>query len=379
MKRLDDILLEPDLIFDGAELRSDCFLSVSAHQKCQLIPKSQSSPSAKITPLRGIVAPGFIDLQVNGGGGVLFNETPDLKGIKRILEAHRSLGTTAIMPTVITDRPEVLEQAVETAIAAKDEQGVLGLHIEGPHISPERRGTHALSYVRPFDPATLAHIKSLRDADVTVMITVAPEIVPAKTIAQMVEMGAIVSLGHSNATAEIAKNALEHGAQAFTHLHNAMPPMMNRAPGIVAAALNSDAYTGLIGDGYHVDDEMIKLTLNARPKADRVFIVSDAMPTLAGPPEFTLYGQKVALKDGRLLNSEGGLAGAHISMSQTVQRFVNALDIDPVPVLKMASTVPACLIERTELSEIEGLDAGQVIVLEENFSFNQLLTEFLTA
>ena len=155
--------------------------------------------------------------------------------------------------------------------------------------------------------------------------------------------------------------------------------MMNRAPGIVAAALNSDSYTGLIGDGYHVDDEMIKLTLNARPKADRVFIVSDAMPTLAGPPEFTLYGQKVALKDGRLLNSEGGLAGAHISMSQTVQRFVNALDIDPVPVLKMASTVPACLIERTELSEIEGLDAGQVIVLKENFSFNQLLTEFLTA
>jgi len=352
----------PDRLFDGETVRDGLALHVVDGHAAGVVPAGQVPADSIRVP--GIVSPGFIDLQVNGGGGVLLNATPTVEGMERIAEAHRALGTVGILPTVITDAPEVLDQAVAAALAAKGRPGLLGLHIEGPHISVPRRGTHASAHVRPFDPATLEHVRRLRAADIPVMITLAPEAASPQDIAALAGTGAVVSIGHSDASAEETRTALEAGASCFTHLFNAMSPMLNRAPGVVGAAINSTAHAGIIADGIHVADEMIALALRARPVPNRMFLVSDAMPTVGGPDQFSLYGQDLRLQDGRLVNSEGSLAGAHLTQAMGVARLVNVLGLDPDEALKMALTVPARLIGRDDLTKIEGRALGDLIVLD---------------
>lgn len=367
----------PDLVFDGETLRGGLALRVVDDHVAGLVPDGQAPAGSARIP--GIVAPGFIDLQVNGGGGVLLNATPTVEGMERIAQAHRGLGTVGILPTVITDASEVLDRAVSAALAAKGRPGILGLHIEGPHISVPRRGTHASTHVRPFDPATLEHVRRLRAADIPVMITLAPEAASPQDIAALAGTGAVVSIGHSDASAEETRTALDAGASCFTHLFNAMSPMLNRAPGVVGAAINSTAHAGLIVDGIHVADEMIALALRARPVADRMFLVSDAMPTVGGPDHFSLYGQDMRLQDGRLVNSEGSLAGAHLTQAMGVARLVNILGIDPGVALKMALTVPARLMGRHDLTTVEGRALADLIVLDASIHHAGSLADRLPA
>lgn len=358
----------PDLLFDGTGLSANMGVLIEKTRALEIRASADIAVGAPRIDVPGLVCPGFLDLQVNGGGGVLLNTTPTLDGMLAIAAAHRRFGTVGLLPTVITDRPEILAQVAAAAIAAKGQRGILGLHIEGPHIAVARRGTHAENWVRPMDATTIAIVKNLRAAGITVMITLAPEAATSAQIAELAATGAVVSLGHTDTTAEKTHSALSAGASCFTHLFNAMSPMLGRAPGVIGAAINSDAYSSVICDGIHVADEMVGLAIRARPLADKVFLVSDAMPTVGGSDRFNLYGKEIRLEDGRLVNVEGSLAGAHITMAQSVARLVNVVGVDLTVALRMAVTVPAQVIGRPDLAQIIGRDTADLLVLDESLA-----------
>ena len=360
----DTYWLCPDAIFDGAAVLSGHAVCITDGVARDLRAIARVPPTDRRLTLHGTITPGFVDLQVNGGGDVLLNTTPTAAGMVTIADAHRRFGTVGILPTVITDVPEVLAAVADAALAAKGQRGILGLHIEGPHIDVARRGTHAENLVRPLDAPTIAIVRRLRSAGIAVMITLAPEAATSAQIAELAALGAIVSLGHTDASATDTRVALAAGATCFTHLFNAMSPMLGRSPGVVGAAINSSAYAGIICDGIHVADEMVGLAIRARPVADRMFLVSDAMPTVGGSDHFDLYGQQIRLVDGRLLNAEGSLAGAHVTMAQSVARLVTVLGVDLTVALRMAVTVPARVIGRPDLAQIIGRDAADLLVLD---------------
>ena len=364
MSEPKEIWLCPDALFDGAALLHDMAICLSHDRVKDLRPISDIPQAAPRRTVKGLVSPGFLDLQVNGGGGVLLNTTPTPDAMLAIAAAHRRFGTVGILPTVITDRPEILAQVATAALACKGARGILGLHIEGPHIALDRRGTHAAELVRPVDEATIGIVRHLRQAGIVVMITLAPEAATLAQISELAATGAIVSLGHTDATAQQTRAALAAGASCFTHLFNAMSPMVHRMPGVVGAAINSTAFAGIICDGIHVADEMVGLAIRARPVADTTFLVSDAMPTVGGPDHFHLYGQEVHLVDGRLLNAQGSLAGAHVTMAESVARLVNAVGVDTAAALRMAVTVPARVIGRPDLARVAGRDAEDLLVLD---------------
>lgn len=353
----------PDQVFDGRTLLTGMAVGVQAGKVTALRPVAEVPDGSERHALAGILTAGYLDLQVNGGGGALVNNTPTVEAMQTIAAAHRRFGTVGVLPTVITDAPEVLAAAVDAAVEAKGMPGILGLHIEGPHISLPRRGTHAAEYVRPLDETTIAHVARLRAEGVTVKITLAPEAVQRGQIAALVAMGAIVSLGHTDTTAAAVQAALDEGANCFTHLYNAMSPMLNRAPGVTGAAINSTAYCGFICDGHHVADAMLGLAIRARPVADRMFLVSDAMATVGGGDRFRLYGQEIRLVDGILVNAEGSLAGAHVTMAESVARLVRVLGIAPEAALRMAVTVPATVIGTPDLAQIVGRGLDDLLVL----------------
>ena len=235
------IWLCPDLVFDGQTLLKDHALQVSDDRIASLIPLKSLPSGARTQKVSGTITPGYLDLQVNGGGDAFLNTTPTAAGIATMAAAHRRFGTVGIMPTVITDAPDVLDQVAEAALAARDMPGILGLHIEGPHISLARRGTHATRFIRPLDDRTIAVVTRLRHAGLAVMITVAPEAVAPGQIGTLAATGAVVSIGHTDASAEETRAALAEGATCFTHLYNAMSPMLNRSAGVTGACINSTA------------------------------------------------------------------------------------------------------------------------------------------
>ncbi|MDF3605167.1 N-acetylglucosamine-6-phosphate deacetylase [Paracoccus sp. DMF-8] len=311
-----------------------------------------------------LLAPGLTDLQVNGGGGVLVNTTPTPEGLRAIRAAHLALGTAAILPTVITDAPNVIEAAAEAAIACKGEPGLEGLHIEGPHIAPARRGTHDPRHIRPLDSRTISVLRRLRDADVPVLLTLAPELADPALMAQAAEMGVVLSAGHTAATSAETQQALARGVTMFTHLFNAMPPMLSRDPGVVGAAILSDAYIGLIADGIHVDWQALRIAMAARPVAGRSFLVSDAMPTVGGPDRFTLYGTEIRVADGRLINAEGALAGAHVCLLDCVLRLHRHAGTPLDEALTMASDIPRRAMGLPPRELAAGLPVDQLLALD---------------
>ena len=357
-------------VFDGVTLYDGAVVGIAGGAVRKLATAADVA-GTHVTPIQGLITPGFVDLQVNGGGGVLFNTTPTAAGIADIAAAHRKLGTTQILPTVITDSPEVLERAADAVLQAP---GCLGLHIEGPHISVPRRGTHAVEHIRPLDERTFQVVERLRARDIPVMLTLAPEAATGAQIARLANTGAVVSIGHSDATAQDARAALSDGATCFTHLFNAMSPMLNRAPGVVGAAINSNAYAGIICDGIHVADEMVALAIRARPVADKMFIVSDAMPTVGGPDHFDLYGKRIHLENGALVNDQGGLAGAHVTMLQSYVRLVSTLGIAQETALRMCHTVPLDVMfgANRERQSLIGMDACDVMVIAPDGQFTWL-------
>ncbi|MFV0410631.1 MAG: N-acetylglucosamine-6-phosphate deacetylase [Paracoccus sp. (in: a-proteobacteria)] len=328
--------------------------------------------SADITPDRAVslLMPGCTDLQVNGGGGVLLNARPTPAGIHAIAAAHRRLGTVSIMPTLITDAPEVMEAAAEAVtqvMAAQDGIAIAGIHLEGPHITPPRRGTHDARFIRPLDGRTMAVLERLRAADVPVILTLAPELADPALLRRAAGMGVILSAGHSAATAAEARAAIDSGVTMFTHLYNAMPQMSSREPGMIAAAILSDAWCGLITDGIHVSPEMLRIAMAARPRPDRSFIVSDAMPTVGGPDHFSLYGMDIRVKDGALVNPEGSLAGAHIDMVGSLRKLIEMTGIAPERAIAMASDAPRQAAGVAPLAVQPGTRLDDLIVLNEAY------------
>jgi len=349
-------------VFDGTRLHRDAAVLIQAGQVAAL-----GDAPAGVPVRQGCLSMGFVDCQVNGGGGVMLNSTPTPDGMRAMAQAHRRYGTVAIMPTVITDAPDVLEAAAQAAIAAVNTEGIIGLHIEGPHIAKAKRGTHAAQHIRPLDAATMAIVAQLRAATVPVMITLAPEAATPDQITALARMGAIVSLGHTNATAQDIDAAIAAGATCGTHLFNAMSQMQGRAAGAVGAILNSDVAFGLICDGHHVSDAMMALALRAAGP-DRGFLVSDAMATVGGPDHFTLYDQTIRLVQGRLINQEGNLAGAQLTQAAGLRRMIQRVSVPLDEALRMAITTPARLMGQSQLAQLIGRDPADLVIVSDDLA-----------
>ena len=360
---MTDCWVAPEYLFNGQEVMCEQAVRIVDGR----ITEIAKTPGSAVR-IKGCLTPGFVDLQVNGGGGVMLNTTPTRSGMADIAAAHRTFGTVAVMPTVITDHWAVLEQAADAAVAAKGDDGIIGLHIEGPHISVARRGTHNASHIRTMDDRTLNVVAGLRRHDIAVMITVAPEATTHDQIAALAQMGAVVSIGHTDATCEDTEAAISAGASCATHLFNAMSPMVGRAPGAVGAVINSHVWSSIICDGFHVDDRMIKLALRARPDDSLMFLVSDAMATVGGPAQFDLYAQNVHLEKGRLINVEGKLAGAHVTQAEGVARLVHKIKISLAQALRMAITVPARIVGKANLAQVIDRPVCDILVLSNDLT-----------
>lgn len=290
----------------------------------------------------GLVVPGYIDLQVNGGGGALFNDSPSLEKLTTIMSAHAKFGTTAMMPTLITDKIEVMAQAADamSEAIANNTPGIIGIHFEGPHLSLAKKGTHCGELIRPISDDEW-EILSRKDIG-QVMVTLAPETVLPEDITRMVTLGIKVCLGHTNADYITAQKAVDAGATGFTHLFNAMSPLQGREPGVVGCALlNDNTQSGLIVDGHHVDYASCQLAIKAKP-AGGIFLVTDAMPPVGtNQSEFPLYDRTVYVENGKLTSSTGELAGSSLDMATAVKNTHLALKIPLDESLRMASLYPA--------------------------------------
>lgn len=292
-----------------------------------------------------LIVPGFIDLQVNGGGGVRFGDETSAEAIHAITTAHARFGTTKLLPTLITDTPEVTARALEGGrqAHAKRVPGFLGLHLEGPHLSLERKGAHNPSFIRPMTVEDLHAICRYRRASGFVLTTVAPENVTTEQVSALVQAGVVVSIGHSNSTAATVATYFDAGASMVTHLFNAMSPLGNREPGIVGAALDDGrVYAGLIADGIHVDPMTIKVALRAKLSPGQIFLVTDAMQTIGTSLKgFELNGRAIHRSAGSLKLDDGTLAGADIDMLASIRFIHTVVGLPLERALSLASSVPA--------------------------------------
>lgn len=347
------IVLSGARIFDGEHFLDDHAVVVEGARVAAIVPHSDRPDGAVRDLGGGLLAPGYIDVQVNGGGGVLFNEDPTPEGIARIAAAHRNHGTIGLLPTLVTDAPQVTAAAIAaTREARRLTPAALGIHLEGPFLDPQRKGAHELSYIRDLERDDIATIAKANCG--TVMLTLAPNRVGTESIAKLAQHGVLVSLGHSGASYEEARRAVEAGARAFTHLFNAMSAPTGREPGMVGAALDLDeAFVGLIADGHHVHEANLRIALAAK-RHDRFMLITDAMPPAAGGPDhFDLQGRRVTSADGCLRLDDGTLAGSVLTMDEAVRYAVNVVRLPLADALAMASRVPATFLRRdAELGRI---------------------------
>ena len=334
--------LLPAACFDGEQIRRDVALRIANGQICAIAPAREAGLDAlPVLRCEYLACPAFVDLQVNGGGGVLFTQDPTSEALAAIAAAHRLGGTGTWLPTLITSPPEIMERAVEAVISVYGRCGVAGMHIEGPHIAPEYRGAHALDLIRPFSDHTLGLLTRLRAQDIPVLLTLAPERLADGVLPRLVAMGVRVAIGHSGADAQQTRAALAAGASLFTHLFNGMPPLKTKRVGMTGVALDSAAWCGVIADGHHVDDTMVRLAVRAKREPNTLFAVTDAMPTVHGPAHFELYGATIRVRDGRLIDARGSLAGVHIDMVGTLQRLVQQVELPLERALTMVTAIPA--------------------------------------
>lgn len=314
--------------------------------------------------VQGLVVPGFIDLQINGGGGVLFNSTSTLAGIKTIMAAHTKFGTTAMLPTLITDSVEVMAKAADAIASAivNKEPGIIGIHFEGPHLSVAKKGAHSAGFIRPI---TEQEWQILERKDIgKVLVTLAPETVSPKDIERMVTANISVCLGHTNADFLQAQTAIDAGASGFTHLFNAMSPLQGRKPGVTGCALmNDNAACGLIVDGHHVDYETCKLALKTKP-AGKVFLVTDAMPPVGTDEQgFAFFDRHVYLNNGKLTSSTGELAGSVLDMATAVKNSHKKLNLSLAEALRMATKYPADYINESRRGQLQIGKQADFVVL----------------
>lgn len=312
-----------------------------------IVPASDSRVrNAQIVDLRDqLLLPGFIDIQVNGGGGALFNDDPSVEAIRTIGAAHRRFGTTGFLPTLISDDLHVVSQAIGAVQAAVQTRvpGVLGIHIEGPFLNEARKGVHDASKFRELDDSSLELLASLDHGHT--LLTLAPEMTTPAMIRKLVNAGVTVSAGHTNATYEQVRAALEAGLSGFTHLFNAMSQLSGREPGAVGAALEDrNSWCGVILDGVHVHPAVLRIALRSRPR-DRFMLVTDAMPGVGSDQkQFRLQGRTITVDGLVCFDQDGRLAGSNMDMASAVRNAVTILGIDLAEAVRMASLYPATFL-----------------------------------
>lgn len=332
-------------IFDGEAWRDDAALVIRGDSVEAVVSRGDAPAGAKIVDAGEMLAPGFLDLQVNGGGGVMLNDHPTVEGIETICRAHAPFGTTALLPTLITDTPEITAAAVAAGIEAarRAVPGFAGLHLEGPHLSVSRKGAHDPKLIRPMTDADLAALIAAKKELPTLLTTVAPESVTPQQVAALVGSGITVSLGHTDASHATARAYAEAGASLVTHLFNAMSQIGNREPGMVGTALDDGRLSaGLIADGIHVDPANVGIAVRAKRGPGKIVLVTDAMATIGTDmTRFTLNGRAIHRKDGRLTLDDGTLAGADLDMISAVRFMHGTIGVDLGEALRMASLHPA--------------------------------------
>ena len=329
-------------IFCGERFYDDHALLVEGKSIVDIVDKNNIPENFNKMELdQGILAPGFIDLQVNGGGGVLFNNSPNKESLNTIIKAHQFFGTTSVMPTVISDSLEVLEQCITTVTEEiKNNSSLLGIHIEGPFFNTKYRGVHQKQYISTINSDYLNLFESLKGFPV--MLTLAPECISSQQLKHLTSLGIKTLAGHSDASYDELDDAIKNGLDGFTHLFNAMSQISAREPGVVGSALHfENTFASIIVDLHHVHPSLIQLAYQLKPKG-KLFFISDSMATINhGKPSFELYDEVVNESDGRLVNSEGKLAGSSITQIDAVKNAYQKCNIPLNQALAMASRYPA--------------------------------------
>lgn len=348
----DTLTFRNGRIFDGARCLDGHVAQYENGQLVQLGPEAEIPRHGTDIDLAGdILFPGFVDLQVNGGGGILFNADPSVATLRRIAEAHRALGVTAFLPTLITDTPETTRAAIAATAEALREgvAGIAGLHLEGPHLSVARKGAHDAALIRPMAQADLDALLEAKRSIPVLKMTVAPESVTEDQVATMAAAGILVALGHSDVDYATCRRYMDAGARCVTHLFNAMSQLGNREPGLVGAALACGTVSaGLIADAVHVHPATIRAAWTAKTGPGRIYLVSDAMAVAGSDAtEFELGGRVIRRHDGRLTLEDGTLAGADLDLATAVRVMVTDVGIDLPEALAAATSVPAGLIDLT--------------------------------
>ena len=336
-------------LFDGEKWHDDSALLLAGEHVAGVLPRASLPSTLPCETLRkGTLAPGFVDLQANGGGGLLFNNAPTVETVLHMTASHRRCGTTALLPTLLSDTASVMRAGAAAVRAAQASgeaaaAGVLGLHIEGPFFAPSRRGTHRGDRLRSCSAEDIAWLSSL--SDLHCLLTVAPEVMAPGQIRQLCTAGLTVFAGHSDASYEAVQAARGEGLNGFTHLFNAMSPLSAREPGVTGAALDGTPdWLGIIADGHHVHPASIRIAQRCASPG-RLFLVSDAMATVGGGQHwFTLYGERIVQRDGRLINAEGALAGSAIGLVDAVRYCHDVVGLALDECLRMASRYPARVV-----------------------------------
>jgi len=329
-----------------------------------------SEQNIEVIDLKGhLLAPGFIDTQVNGGAGVLFNNQPNVEAIAEIGRAHRAYGTTGFLPTLISDNSETMQLAINASQQAYEENtpGFLGVHLEGPYLNTERKGVHSEEKLTVPNRADLDRLKQVSGLGSSV-VTLAPEVVPDGFIKELADADIIVSVGHSNASYDCIQDALGNGVSGFTHLFNAMSPLTSREPGVVGAALHDpNSWCGVIVDGFHVHPSTLNIAIAAKRKG-KIMLVSDAVHTVgAKGKNFDLAGRPVYRENGKVTTIEGTLAGSDLDMASAVRNAVQMLDINLEEALRMASLYPAQFLSLDhKLGRIDTNYQADFVLLDNN-------------
>ncbi|MDJ0820244.1 MAG: N-acetylglucosamine-6-phosphate deacetylase [Paracoccaceae bacterium] len=336
-------------VFDGLELHTGKAVLLTDGVFDGLCDADAVPDGYALTALDGgTLLPGFVDLQVNGGGGVMFNDETSVDGVAAIAAAHATTGTRGLLPTLITDTPDKTRAAVEAVAkaVAQGVPGVIGLHLEGPHLSVARKGAHDPALIRPMEDADLTFLIEVARRVPNLMLTVAPESVSDSQIAELAEAGVIVSLGHTDCIYEKALSSFKAGARCATHLFNAMSQLGSREPGLVGAALDmGHVSAGLIADGIHVHPASMRAALAAKRGPGGVFLVTDAMATAGSEiTDFTLNGRRVLRREGRLTLEDGTLAGADLDLPTALSVMTGQVGVARESALAMATSVPAGLL-----------------------------------
>ncbi|ESW85791.1 N-acetylglucosamine-6-phosphate deacetylase [Mesorhizobium sp. LSJC285A00] len=363
-------------IFDGDDWHDNAALVVHGDVVEGIHPVGAiPSGVARIDAGGGMLVPGFVDLQVNGGGGVMLNDHPDVASLATICRAHAPFGTTALLPTLITDTPDITAAAIAAGTGAARQKlpGFLGLHLEGPHLSVARKGAHEPALIRPMTDADEAALVAARKNLPVLLTTIAPESVEPARVAALAKAGVIVSLGHSDTGYATARAFADAGASVVTHLFNAMSQISNREPGLAGAAIDIGSLSaGIIADGIHVDPATMAIALRAKQGPGKIVLVTDAMATIGTDmTSFTLNGRIIYRKDGSLRLADGTLAGADLDMISAVRYVHRIVGLDLSEALRMASLYPAQAVGQAHrLGRFASGTAADIVALSDALDVN---------